>query len=55
MTRIAALLVAASAVARPSIAGDDWQDPAFLETLIPRATPVSVSEADTRTVRLSAR
>ena len=45
----------AAAVARPSIAGDDWQDPAFLETLIPRATSVSVSEADTRTVRLTAR
>ena len=38
-----------------AVAGDDWQDPAFLETLIPRATSVTVSESETRPVRLTLR
>ena len=45
----------AAAMAKLPVAGDDWQDPAFLETLIPRATSVTVSESETRPVRLTVR
>ena len=45
----------AAALAKLPVTGDDWQDPAFLETLVPRATSVTVSESETRPVRLTAR
>jgi len=45
----------AAALAKVPVAGDDWQDPAFLETLIPRAASVIVSESETRPVRLTVR
>src|SRR5262249_4519575 len=44
----------AVALARLTVTGDDWQDPAFLETLLARATSVDISESDARTVRLTA-
>jgi hypothetical protein len=45
----------AAALAKLPVSGDDWQDPAFLEALIPRATSVTVSESETRPVRLTVR
>jgi hypothetical protein len=42
-------------VARLAASGDDWQDPAFLETLVAIATTVDVSESDARTLRLGVR
>jgi hypothetical protein len=45
----------AAALTKVPVAGDDWQDPAFLETLIPRTTSVTVSESETRPVRLTVR
>ena len=45
----------AVALARLPVSGDEWQDPAFLETLATRATSVTVSEAGTQAVRLNAR
>ena len=47
--------VAAVAAAKVPADGDDWQDPAFLETLVPRATTVTVSDGDTHPVRLTLR
>jgi carboxypeptidase family protein len=44
-----------TALTRLPVGGDEWQDPAFLDTLIPRATTVTVSEGDTRAVRLTMR
>jgi len=46
--------VAAVAAAKVPADGDDWQDPAFLETLIPRAASVTVAEGDKQIVRLTA-
>ena len=34
--------------------GDDWQDPAFLERLIPSASSVNVGEGQKQIVRLTA-
>ena len=45
----------AVALTRLTISGDDWQDPSFLETLVPRAASASVSETETRTIRLTLR
>jgi hypothetical protein len=43
------------ALTRLSVSGDEWQDPAFLETHAPVATSVDVSESATRTVRVTVR
>jgi len=46
----------AIAIARPPAEGPDaWQDPEFLESLIARATSVSLGEGDTRAVGLRIR
>ena len=46
--------VAAVAAAKVPADGDDWQDPAFLETLMPTAASVTVSEGQRQVVRLTA-
>ena len=46
--------VAAVAAAKVPADGDDWQDPAFLETLIPRAASVTIAEGDRQILRLTA-
>jgi len=46
--------VAAIAAAKVPADGDEWQDPAFLETLIPRAASVTVAEGDKQILRLTA-
>ena len=38
----------------PGSGGDDWQDPAFLDTLIPRSSRVMISEAQKQTLSLRA-
>jgi len=46
--------VAALGAARSTAIGDDWPDPAFLETLIPSASSVNVAEGQKQIVRLTA-
>src|SRR5438105_45824 len=46
--------VAAVAAAKVPADGDDWQDPAFLETLMRKAASVTVSEGQRQVVRLTA-
>jgi hypothetical protein len=45
----------AVALARLPVSRDEWQDPAFLDTLATRATSVTISEAATQPVHLSVR
>jgi hypothetical protein len=45
----------AAALQKLPVVGDDWQDPAYLETLIPRATSITVSEGGSPRLRVTVR